>query len=101
MATLLRRAAKKISSKDTATPTACTAACTAPKPLQAPNVLGHKNAGLRNGATKQQSGAEHQAQSQNAPWRVKDETPAYLPAPTKTIGMVKETFLLEVSLNQP
>lgn len=99
MATLFRRAAKKISNKDTATPTAYRAAWTAPRPLQA-TLLGHKNAGIRNGATKQQSGAQYQAQCQNASWRIKDEAPAQLPEPTETIGMVKETFQLEVSLNQ-
>ncbi|XP_029687840.1 uncharacterized protein [Takifugu rubripes] len=96
VATLFRRAAKKISNRGTATPTTCSAACTAPKPLQAPTVLGHGNAGIRNGATEQQSGAEQQAQSQNTSQRVKDEDPAYLHALTETIGMVKETFQMEI-----
>lgn len=101
MATLFRRASKKIYNKDSATPTACTPASTAPKTSQAPTVLEHKNAALKTGTTKQQAGAEHQAQSKNVYWRVKDKALADLHAPTETTGMVKETFQLEVSQSQP
>lgn len=103
MATLFRRASKKIN-KDTTTPTVCTAASTAPRPLQAStcsDMLGQKHAGLKKGTIEQQAGAEHLAQSHKMSWQLKDKAPTYLHAPTKTSGMVKETFELEVSQNQP
>lgn len=82
--------------KDTTTPV-CTAASTAPRPLQAPTMLGQKHAGLK----KEKKSAEHQAQSHKMCWQLKDKAPTYLHAPTKTPGMVKEPVELEVSQNQP
>lgn len=98
MATLFRRASKKIN-KDTTTPTVCTAASPAPRPLPAPTMLGLKHAGLKKGTIEKKS-EEHQAQSHKMSW-LKDKATTYLHAPTKTPGMVKETSELEVSQNQP
>lgn len=89
MAAVFRRAAKKVSSS------------TAPEPPPAPTVLGHKTTGMSDRASKQQSGAGHQAQSQDASGRVKDEAPAHLHEPTETSGGGGEAFPREVSLTQP
>lgn len=88
----------------TATATAhstSTTASTAPKPLQAPTLLGDKNVGLDESAVEAQAGLEPQEQSQEASWQVREEAPTYQHAPTETPGLDKETFETEVSQNQP